>query len=59
MDVKTVGSIAGILGFFISVATFILTRIERKKNVIMEVYKGNNSSFRDAPEDELIGDNGE
>ncbi len=59
MDIKTLVSIAGVLGFFISVATFVLTRIERRKNVVVEVYKGDYSEFRDAPEDELINDDTE
>jgi len=46
MDVKDWASIAGVLGFFISVATFILTRIERRKNVIVEVFKGDYSTFQ-------------
>lgn len=54
MDIKILASIAGVLGFFISVATFILTRIERRKNVIVEVYKGDYSEFSDSPEDETI-----
>ena len=54
MDIKILASIAGVLGFFISVATFILTRIERRKNVIVEVYRGDYSEFSDSPEDETI-----
>ncbi|MCF6155743.1 MAG: hypothetical protein E3K36_10915 [Candidatus Brocadia sp.] len=54
MDIETLASIAGVLGFFISVATFVLTRIERRKNVVVEVYKGDYSKFRQAADNELI-----
>ncbi len=40
MDIRTLASISGILGFIISIATFILTRVERKKNVIVKMYMG-------------------
>lgn len=59
MDIEALASIAGVLGFFISVATFILTRIERRKNVVVEVYKGEYSEFRDTSEDDLINDDTE
>ena len=59
MDIKTLASIAGVLGFFISVATFVITRIERRKNVVVEVYKGDYSEFSDTPEDDLISDDSE
>jgi len=44
------------MGFFISVATFILTRIERRKNVVVEAYKGDYSEFNDAEEYEQLDD---
>lgn len=56
MEIKTLASIAGVLGFFISVATFVLTRIERRKNVVVEIYKDDYSKFCDTAEDELIDD---
>ncbi len=59
MDIKTLASIAGVLGFFISVATFVLTRIERRKNVVVEMYKGEYSNFREAGENELLDDDDE
>lgn len=59
MDIKVLASIAGVLGFFISVATFVLTRIERRKNVVVEVYKGDYSEFHDTHEDELINNDTE
>ena len=40
MDIKIISSIAGVLGFFISVATFVLTRIERRKHLVIELFKG-------------------
>jgi len=59
MDIKTLVSIAGVLGFFISVATFVLTRIERRKSIVVEVYKGDYSEFSDTPEGELVNDDTE
>lgn len=59
MEVKTLASIAGVLGFFISVATFILTRIERRKNVVVELYKGDYSQFCNIDEAELISNENE
>lgn len=47
MTLQNLSSIAGVLGFFISIATFTLTRIERRKRLIIEIlsgsyYDGNN-----------------
>ncbi len=47
MDIKTISSIFGVLGFFISIATFILTRIERRKNLLVELYIGDTSEYSD------------
>ena len=59
MDIKALASIAGVLGFFISIATFIITRIERRKNVVVEVYRGEYSKFRETEKNELIDDDDE
>lgn len=59
MDINALAKIAGVLGFFISVSTFILTRIERRKNVVVEVYKGDYSEFDEAEGGELLDDDGE
>ncbi|MBL8251154.1 MAG: hypothetical protein JNK31_05760 [Candidatus Competibacter sp.] len=56
MEINAIAKIAGVLGFFISVATFILTRIERRKNVVVEVYKGDYSEFYKAERGELFDD---
>ena len=40
MDITTISSIAGVLGFCIAVATFIITRMERRKKLIIELFKG-------------------
>ncbi len=47
MDIKTISSIFGVLGFFISIATFILTRIERRKKLLVELYLGDSSEYSD------------
>ncbi|WP_019603059.1 hypothetical protein [Teredinibacter turnerae] len=56
MDIKTIASIAGVLGFFISVATFVLTRVERRKRLIIELYKG---SLKDIPGDFTLDEDNE
>ena len=40
-------------------ATFVLTRIERRKNVVVEVYKGEYSEFNGIPEEAFISDDSE
>lgn len=53
MTLQNLSSIAGVLDFFISIATFTLTRIERRKKLIIELYSGsyyqnnNNSESED------------
>lgn len=47
MDIKTISSIFGVLGFFISIATFILTRVERRKKLLVELYVGSTSEYKD------------
>ena len=59
MEVETLASVAGVLGFFISIATFILTRIERRKKVVVELYKDNYSQFCNTDEADLINDDDE
>jgi len=44
---KTVSSIFGVLGFFISITTFILTRIERRKKLLVELYIGYTEEYAD------------
>lgn len=56
MEIETLASIAGVLGFFISIATFILTRIERRKKVIVELYKDNYYKFCNTDGASLISD---
>lgn len=47
MNLDLVVKIVGVLGFLISVTTFILTRIERRKNVQIEIFE---TSIHDFPE---------
>jgi len=47
LDIKTISSIFGVLGFFISIATFILTRIERRKKLLVELYVGDTSEYKE------------
>ena len=47
MDIKTISSIFGVLGFFISIATFILTRVERRKKLLVELYVGDTSEYKE------------
>jgi hypothetical protein len=56
MDIKTLASVAGVLGFFISVATFILTRIERRRHVVVEVFKRQYSKLLEKEQNEFIDD---
>lgn len=45
MEIKTISSIFGVLGFFISIATFILTRLERRKKLLVELYRGTTDEY--------------
>jgi len=45
MNINAIAKIAGVLGFLISVATFILTRIERKKRIEIEVFDSSEFDF--------------
>ena len=42
------------MGFIIGIATFILTRVGRKKSVIVEVYMGDYLELSDTSKDEVI-----
>lgn len=47
MNIEVIAKIAGVLGFFISVTTFILTRYERRKIIEIELYESSEHDFSD------------
>lgn len=47
MDIKIISGIFGVLGFFISVTTFILTRIERRQKLLVELFVGDTSEYKE------------
>lgn len=59
MSIDLIVKIAGVLGFLISVATFVLTRIERRKNIQIEIFEATAYDFRDLVKDsESFDDSG-
>ena len=55
MNIDVFAKIVGVLGFLISVSTFVLTRIERKKRVEIELFQ---SCVLDFADDEDVKDEG-
>jgi hypothetical protein len=55
MNIDVIVKIAGVLGFLICVSTFILTRIERRKRIEIELF---NSCVLDFTDDEDTKDDG-
>jgi len=47
LELKTIASVVGVLGFLISVATFVLTRMERRKKLVVEIFKGHLIEYKD------------
>ncbi len=45
MSIDLLVKIAGLLGFIISIATFVLTRLERKKRIEIEVFDATGGQF--------------
>ncbi|MED5523774.1 MAG: hypothetical protein VX447_03350 [Pseudomonadota bacterium] len=47
MNIEVIAKIAGVLGFFISVSTFVLTRLERRKKIEIELFESSSLDFPD------------
>jgi len=47
MDINVLAKIAGVLGFIISVFTFTLTRLERRKKCVVEIVIGGLTEYAD------------
>jgi len=45
MNIEVIAKIAGVLGFFISVSTFVLTRLERRKKIEIELFESSSFDF--------------
>jgi len=57
MSIDVVAKVAGVLGFVISVATFVLTRVERRKRIEIELFSASVLDFsqdEDLQDDSLI-----
>ncbi len=57
IDFRAISSVVGVLGFIISVATFALTRYERRKNLVLEIYEGEYSEMNDGPDEQVLDGN--
>ena len=47
MNIDVIAKIVGVLGFIISVSTFVITRIERRKRIEIELFQSCVSDFTD------------
>lgn len=58
MNIDLIAKVAGVLGLLISVCTFILTRIERRKRLEIELFMSSTFEFEDSEdsgaEDECV-----
>src|SRR5690348_1926821 len=53
MSIEVIAKVAGILGFFISVATFALTRWERRTIIVFGLDEGTSDDFGENTEDPI------
>ena len=54
MDLENLARLAGVLGFFISIATFAITRYERRRKLVVELIQGCYLDFSPAPSEALV-----